>query len=320
VLPFLENVTRGRGVPPERLREVAVQYELFGGRSPINDQNRALMAAVTEELTRRGHDLPGAWGNRNWEPYLLDGLRELSAVGRRRTVCVVTSAFSSYSGCRQYLDDIDRALGELADPPEITRVRVFWNHPEFLGTIADRVTEARSAAGLPPDTHVVFTAHSIPVAQAATCDYVAQLTEAVSLVTDLAALTGTTELCFQSRSGPPQVPWLEPDIGDRIRELAGDGVDELLVVPLGFVSDHMEVVYDLDTQAAGLAEELGVRMVRVPAPGTHPRFVAMLVDLMEEAAGLTEQRPALGSRGPRPDTCTAGCCPAPARPQPAARS
>ena len=320
VMPFLENVTRGRDVPPERLQVVAEQYLLFGGRSPITDQSRALLAAIDDELDRRGHELPGGWGNRNWAPFLDDALADLRDRGHHETLCIVTSAFSSYSGCRQYHDDLARAVAAVPDAPHVRRTRVFWNHPDFLGTVAERLDAARVAAGFGPDVATVFTAHSIPLAQAATSDYEAQLAEAVSLVTELAGLEGRVRLAYQSRSGPARVPWLEPDIGDTLRELAAHQVDEVLVVPLGFVSDHMEVVYDLDTLAAATADELAINMVRVPTAGTHPRFVSMLVDLLEEAAGVRLDRPALGTAGPRPDECDAECCPAPQRPQPAARS
>ena len=320
VMGFLRNVTRGRDVPDERLAVVAEQYERFGGRSPINDQNRALLAAVDEELRRRGHDLTSAWGNRNWTPYLADALGELASSGHRRTLCIVTSAFSSYSGCRQYHDDLAAATEQVDDHPLVRRTRVFWNHPEFLGAVADRVIEAREAAGLGADVTTVFTAHSIPTAMAQTCDYESQLHEASRLVAELAGLTSPARLAYQSRSGPPQVPWLEPDINDELAGLASAGVREVLVVPLGFVSDHMEVVYDLDDQAAATAQEHGVTMARAATVGTHPRFVAMLVDLLEEAAAVRPDRPAIGSFGPRPDVCAPGCCPAPARRQPAARS
>jgi protoporphyrin/coproporphyrin ferrochelatase len=320
VMPFLENVTRGRDVPVERLLAVAEQYQLFGGRSPINDHCRALREAVCEELDRRGHSLLSGWGNRNWAPFLDDALRELAAEGARKTLCLVTSAFSSFSGCRQYHDDLAGAISRVPDAPLVRRTRVFWNHPDYLGTVADRITASRAEAGWGPAVTTVFTAHSIPMAQAATSDYEGQLTEAVSLVADLAGLTGEVELAYQSRSGPPQVPWLEPDVGDTLRSLAAADVDRVLVVPLGFVSDHMEVVYDLDTLAAATADEVGITMERVPTPGTHPRFVAMLVDLLEEAAGVRDDRPALGTAGPRPDDCDPGCCPAPQRGQPAARS
>ena len=308
VLPFLQNVTRGRNVPPERLREVALQYDAHGGRSPINGQNQALRAAVDAELAARGHVLPGAWGNRNWTPYLHEALVELRDRGHTNTLCVVTSAFSSYSGCRQYHDDIASAQQRVAGAPAVRRVRVYWNHPGFLGAVAARIEQARRDAGLTHDVHTVFTAHSIPVAQAETCDYQSQLTEAMSLIGASAQLTGPVELAFQSRSGPPHIAWLEPDIGARLAAIASSGTAAVLVVPLGFVSDHMEVIHDLDELAAGVATAAGLRMVRAATVGTHPQFVSMLVDLLEEAAGLRSDRPALGVSGPRPDACQPDCC------------
>lgn len=314
VMPFLRNVTRGRGVPDERLAVVADQYARFGGRSPINQHNRDLIAAVETELATRGHELPSSFGNRNWDPYLSDTLAELRGAGRRRTLCLVTSAFSSYSGCRQYHDDIERARAEVEGAPRVTRTRVYWDHPGFLRAVADRLSTARADANVHPHTPTLFTAHSIPAAQAAGCDYESQLAEAVALVSDLAELDRGGEVVYQSRSGPPQVPWLEPDIGDRLAELARDGHREVVVVPLGFVSDHMEVMYDLDDQARAIAEDHDLRMVRVPTVGTHPQFVSMLVDLLEETAGLRNDRPSMSVSGPRPDRCAPGCCPAPARP------
>ncbi|MGY9074226.1 MAG: ferrochelatase [Acidimicrobiales bacterium] len=313
VLPFLQNVTRGRDIPTERLEVVGSHYQLFGGVSPINGQNRDLVAALEVELAGRGHDVPVAWGNRNWKPYLRDAATELREQGHRRVATLVTSAFSSYSGCRQYHDDIARASAQVTDGPSLDRVRVFWNHPEYLGAVADRMTEALSAVELSKEVRVVFTAHSIPESMAANCDYEQQLHEAAGLVMELGGLNGPHSVVYQSRSGPPQVPWLEPDICDHIGVLAEEGVDQLVVVPIGFVSDHMEVVYDLDTQAAGVAAELGVELVRVSTVGTHPRFVAMLVDLIEELAGLRADRPYLGNAGPRPDMCALDCCPAPQR-------
>ncbi len=314
VTPFLRNVTAGRGVPDARLAEVAAQYEMFGGRSPINGHNRALRSAVEAELTQRGHSLTSAWGNRNWTPTVPTALEELRDAGCTHTVCIATSAFSSYSGCRQYHDDIERARAGVPGAPAVQRVRVFWNHPAFVGSVADRIVDHLEEAGLDGRVATVFTAHSIPVAQAATCDYAQQLREATTLVARSAGLTGRVELAYQSRSGPPSVPWLEPDINDTLRTLSDDGVEVVLVVPLGFLSDHMEVVFDLDTQAAATAEALGIQMIRVATVGSLPRFVSMLVDLMEEAAGLRTERPSVGRSGPRPDICAAGCCPAPQRP------
>ena len=314
VMPFLRNVTAGRGVPDERLAVVAEQYELFGGKSPINELNQQLLCALEEELASRGHEMATFWGNRNWHPFVTDTIVDLKSLGHTSTVCLVTSAFSSYSGCRQYHEDLDRARNEVPGAPNIERVRVYWDHPDFLGTAAELLAESRDAAGLSSETPVLHSAHSLPLSMAANCDYQQQLNEAASIVNELAGMRGPYEVVFQSRSGPPSVPWLTPDIDQRIHELAEQGTQELLVHPLGFVADHMEVLFDLDTQSAAAAKEAGVKMVRTPTVGTHPRFVSMLVDLVEEAAGLRADRPSLSKSGPRPDKCNSQCCPAPTRP------
>ena len=314
VMPFLRNVTAGRGVPDERLAVVAEQYELFGGKSPINDLNQELLRALDEELGSRGHEIATFWGNRNWHPFVADTINNLKSLGHTSTVCLVTSAFSSYSGCRQYHEDLDRARSEVPGAPTVERVRVYWDHPDFLGAAAELLAERRDAAGLSSETPVLHSAHSLPLSMAANCDYQQQLNEAASIVNELAGMRGPCEVVFQSRSGPPSVPWLTPDIDQRIHELAEQGTDALLVHPLGFVADHMEVLFDLDTQSAAAAKEAGVKMVRTPTVGTHPRFVSMLVDLVEEAAGLRADRPSLSKSGPRPDNCNSQCCPAPTRP------
>ncbi|MGB1795250.1 MAG: ferrochelatase [Acidimicrobiales bacterium] len=314
VMPFLRNVTAGRGVPDERLAVVAEQYELFGGKSPINELNQQLLCALDEELASRGHEMATFWGNRNWHPFVTDTIADLKSLGHTSTVCLVTSAFSSYSGCRQYHEDLDRARNEVPGAPNIERVRVYWDHPDFLGTAAELLAESRDAAGLSSETPVLHSAHSLPLSMAANCDYQQQLNEAAAIVNELAGMRGPYEVVFQSRSGPPSVPWLTPDIDQRIHELAEQGTQELLVHPLGFVADHMEVLFDLDTQSAAAAKEAGVKMVRTPTVGTHPRFVSMLVDLVEEAAGLRADRPSLSKSGPRPDKCNSQCCPAPTRP------
>ena len=314
VMPFLRNVTAGRGVPDERLAVVAEQYELFGGKSPINELNQQLLSALDEELVSRGHEMATFWGNRNWHPFVTDTIADLKSLGHTSTVCLVTSAFSSYSGCRQYHEDLDRARNEVPGAPNIERVRVYWDHPDFLGTAAELLAESRDAAGLSSETPVLHSAHSLPLSMAANCDYQQQLNEAAAIVNELAGMRGPYEVVFQSRSGPPSVPWLTPDIDQRIHELAEQGTQELLVHPLGFVADHMEVLFDLDTQSAAAAKEAGVKMVRTPTVGTHPRFVSMLVDLVEEAAGLRADRPSLSKSGPRPDKCNSQCCPAPTRP------
>jgi ferrochelatase len=310
VVPFLENVTRGRNIPRERLEEVGTHYFSFGGVSPINAQCRELLAALRVELALHGPDLPVYWGNRNWHPFLADTLRQMADAGVRRAVAVATSAYSSYSACRQYLDDIDKAraaVGERA--PIVEKLPPFYNHPGFIETMATntRAAFARMRAA-PARTRLVFTAHSIPTAMAATCDYEAELGEAAALVAERAAPPGCAwDLVFQSRSGPPTQAWLEPDVCDHLRLLRDAGVAGVVVVPIGFVADHMEVKYDLDTQARQLADEIGLEMQRVLAVGAAPTFVAGLRDLV--ACHIEGRRPpALGTRGPRPFPCRSDCC------------
>lgn len=296
VMPFLENVTRGRNVPPERLAVVAEQYELFAGVSPINEQNRNLIDALRTELDRRGVDLPIHWGNRNWKPYVEDTMAELAAAGHRRVLALATSAFASYSGCRQYLEDIDRARAHVGESaPAVDKIRPYWNHPGFIAAVTARVDDALADA--PPDARLVFTAHSIPLSMASTSEYEAQLRSVASRIAD----DRPWDLVYQSRSGPPQVPWLEPDIVDHLQMLAEHRTAAVVVVPVGFVSDHMEVGFDLDTQAAQAASSLGMTMVRAATVGTHPLFVAGLADLVEQY--LAGDVPA----------CPVDCCPAPAR-------
>jgi protoporphyrin/coproporphyrin ferrochelatase len=312
VVPFLQNVLRGRNVPPERLREVAAHYEHFGGKSPINDQNRALIAAVEAEIQARGPALPVYWGNRNWHPFLVDTLRRMRDDGRRNALALVTSAFSSYSGCRQYREDIARAQEEVGPgAPRVDKLRVFYNHPGFVAANADRVRAA--FATLPAERRdaapLVFTAHSIPIAYARTSDYEAQLREACRLVA-AAAGRGEWTLVYQSRSGPPGQPWLEPDVLAHLDALAAGGTKDVVVSPIGFVSDHMEVLYDLDTEAADRARRLGLGFVRAGTPGVHPAFVAMVRDLVVERDSGSAERVCLGERGPMPDVCASDCCPA----------
>lgn len=311
VRPFLEHATRGRRVPRERLFEVAEHYHHFGGISPINAQNRALVAALAQELASRGQRLPVYFGNRNWHPFLEDTVRQMGDDGVRRGIALVTSAFSCYSGCRQYREDVIRAC-EAVGPgaPEFDKLRVFFNHPGFVAAKAATLTatlerfpaERRGAA------QVVFTAHSIPVAMARSSGYEAELREAAGLIAGVAGVTRWS-LAYQSRSGPPSVPWLEPDIGDHLRELRAGGVTEVVVHPIGFLSDHMEVLYDLDLEAKAVAEELGIGFARAPTAGTDPRLVAMLADLIAERTSGRPERPALGSLGPGHDICPVGCCP-----------
>jgi len=311
VMPFLENVTRGRGVPRERLLEVAEHYYHFDGVSPINAQNRALLTALRALLDVRGPALPLYWGNRNWRPFLTDTVARMAEDGVRRALAFVTSAFASHSSCRQYLDDIARARAEVgARAPVIDKLRLYWDHPGFIEPLVEH-TEAALAA-LPAEAqagaHLVFTAHSVPRAMADGSAYVAQLEEASGLVAGRLPSRHLWTLAFQSRSGPPSQPWLEPDIRDHLAALRARGVTDVVLVPIGFVSDHLEVRWDLDAAAAARARELGVRLARAATVGTHPRFVAMIRDLVLER---TEGGPrlALGHGGPATDICAPGCCP-----------
>jgi len=309
VMPFLRNVVRGRPVPPERLDQVAAHYHLFGGVSPINAANRALREAISSALLTRGRSLPVYWGNRNWHPLLTDTVRAMRDDGVRRAAAFVTSAYSSYSSCRQYLDDIDTARAAVGPGgPEIVKLRPYFNHPGFVRPLAAGLRAARLEAG--PDAPVLMTAHSIPVAQAATCRYELELAEAARLVAaDAGEPDGSWQLVYQSRSGPPGQPWLGPDIDDAIGALS-DTVRSVVVVPLGFVSGHMEVVFDLDRQAAATADKRGMKMVRSATPGSHPDFAVMVAQLVEE---MEDAGPAisLGSLGPAPCPCHPGCCPGP---------
>ncbi len=320
VMPFLENVTRGRGVPPQRLAAVAEHYYAFGGVSPINQQSRDLLAAVRAGMTASGLSLPLYWGNRNWTPYLTDTVRAMAADGVRRAVAFVTSAYSSYSGCRQYLDDIEQARAA-AGPgaPRIDKIRRYYNHPGFIEPFAGAAADALATlpADVRDDAHLVFTAHSVPVAMAEASGpgraggrgrYVAELNEAARLI---AERTGGGRhpwtLAYQSRSGPPSQPWLEPDVRDHIGDLAKSGTRAVVVIPAGFVSDHMEVRHDLDVEAAQAAESLGVAFARAATPGAHPRFAAMVTELVRERmTGVPSA--ALGSQGVPSQECPADCC------------
>ncbi|WP_436762029.1 ferrochelatase [Streptosporangium sp. V21-05] len=306
VMPFLENVVRGRGIPRERLLEVEAHYQRFGGASPINQQCRDLIAAVEPTV-----GLPVYWGNRNWHPYLEDTLRRMASDGVRRAAAFVTSAYGSYSACRQYLDDIALARAAVEGAPEVVKLRHYFDHPGFVAAMADHTREAldRLPAGLGDSARLVFTAHSIPASMAATAGpgggaYEAQLRRAAALVTaevrgdggsggDKA--DGAWDLVWQSRSGAPHIPWLEPDVCDHLLEVDAPAV---VLVPIGFVSDHMEVVYDLDVEAAETARKIGLPLARAATAGTHPRFVSMVGELLAE---------------PEPAGCAATCCPAPPR-------
>ncbi len=310
VLPFLQNVMRGRPVRPERLEQVAAHYYEFGGVSPINAENRALRDAIGDSLAARGRSLPVYWGNRNWDPFLTDTLRAMRDDGIRRAAAFVTSAYSSYSSCRQYLDDIAAARAAVGPgAPEVLKLRSYFNHRGFVGPLADGLRTARLEAG--PDAPVLMTAHSIPAAQAATCRYEVELAETARLVAGQAGEPeGSWEVVYQSRSGPPSQPWLGPDIKEAIEALPGS-TRGIVVVPIGFVSDHMEVVYDLDREAAATAEKRGIKLIRSATPSRHPDFalmVAQLVEEMEEVGGALT----LGDMGPAPCPCLPGCCPGPA--------
>ena len=312
VLPFLENVLRGKNVPRQRMEAVAEHYHHFGGKSPINGQNRALLVALRAELEQHGPRLPIYWGNRNWHPMLADTVRQMQADGVRRALAFVTSAYSSYSSCRQYLENLTaarEAVGEGA--PTIDKIRAYYNHPLYIAATAERVQEAldRISQERRPSAHVVYTAHSIPTSMAENCRYSQQLTEAASLTSArLGRQPGP--VVFQSRSGPPTQPWLGPDILEHLRAIAASGAaKDLVIVPIGFVSDHMEVVYDLDTEARALSAELGLTMVRAACVGTHPQFIAMIRELILERITPDGQRRSLGELGASHDVCREGCCP-----------
>lgn len=341
VVPFLENVTRGRGIPTERLKEVGQHYFLFGGVSPINEQNRVLLQALRADFRENGLELPVYWGNRNWAPYLTDTLREMTKDGRRRIAVLATSAYASYSGCRQYRENLADALATLADeglePPRVDKLRHYFNHPGFVRPMAESVLA--SLADLPEHVragaHLAFTTHSVPLAAADTSGpvedhgeggaYVAQHLDVARLIADtVREETGVEHpwrLVYQSRSGAPHIPWLEPDICDHLEAVHGAGAPAVVMVPIGFVSDHMEVLYDLDTEATAKAAELGLPVRRSATVGADERFVAAVRDLLLERAaterGGAVERCALGSLGPSHDLCPVGCCPA-RTPRPAA--
>jgi protoporphyrin/coproporphyrin ferrochelatase len=301
VLPFLENVLRGKNVPRERMLEVAEHYYHFDGRSPINDQNREFMAAVEQEFKANGPRIPIYWGNRNWDPFLADTLRQMKADGVRRPAALVTSAFGSYSGCRQYREDIARAQKEAgAEDITIEKLPNFCNRKEFITAMTDRVLEAMEK--LPGAEKLVFTAHSIPVSMAEQSPYVRQLKQASAAVASASGF-GNWELVYQSRSGPPGQPWLGPDVCEYLRAQQAAGVRKVIVCPIGFISDHMEVLYDLDTEARAVADEIGLQMTRAGTAGSHPALIAMVQDMVLYA----QATPVLAH-------CEPGCCPAPQRP------
>ncbi|GGP98946.1 putative ferrochelatase [Streptomyces roseolilacinus] len=334
VVPFLENVTRGRGIPKERLKEVGQHYFLFGGVSPINDQCRELLTALREDFAAAGLDLPVYWGNRNWTPYLTDTLREMVRDGRRRIAVLATSAYASYSGCRQYRENLADALAALEAEglplPKVDKLRHYFNHPGFVEPMTEGVLRSLAELDEPvrAGAHLAFTTHSIPDSAADTSGpvedhgrggaYVKQHLDVARLVAEaVRERTGVDhpwQLVYQSRSGAPHVPWLEPDICDHLEELHEAGAPAVVMVPIGFVSDHMEVLYDLDTEATAKAAELGLPVRRSATVGADPRFAAAVRDLLLERAaaerGAAVERCALGALGASHDLCPVGCCPA----------
>jgi ferrochelatase len=317
VIPFLETVLRGKNIPRERLLTVAEHYYHFEGKSPINQQTREMIAALEAELAQSGLKLPIYWGNRNWHPLLPETLRQMKQDGIRRALGFVTSAYSSYSGCRQYREDIARAQSEVgAGAPEVDKLRAFFNHPAFIEATVDRMQDALRA--IPGDARqniqIVYTAHSVPLSMANTSDYVTQLEEVRRLVS--AAIGHTNDvLVYQSRSGAPGQPWLEPDVLDYLRRVKAENLASAVVLaPISFLSDHMEVLYDLDIEALQRCGSLGLPMARAKTVGVHPKFIGMIRELILERMNPESERRALGTLGARPDICAADCCPAPQRP------
>jgi len=316
VMPFLENVTAGRGIPRDRLADVGRHYELFGGVSPINRLNRELLDAIRLDFAAHELDLPVYWGNRNWDPYLRDSVRQLADDGISRAICFVTSAYSSYSGCRQYRENLFEASSDL--PVRLSRLRHYFNHPGFVTPFVEATRAALADA--PAGAHVVFVTHSIPSAMnemSGGPGRQAYLRQHRAVADEVARQVGAQDwsLAFCSRSGSPRVPWLEPDINDHLTALHRGGATAVVVVPIGFVSDHMEVVYDLDTEARATAERLGLVLVRAATPGAHPLFVEMVRDLVLERAaverGEAVDRCTVGPLGASHDVCADGCCPNP---------
>jgi protoporphyrin/coproporphyrin ferrochelatase len=309
VIPFLQNVLRGRNVPRERMLQVAHHYEMFDGVSPINHQNRKLIAALKQELKINGPDLPIYWGNRNWHPMLANTVRQMAGAGVKRALAFVTSAYSSFSSCRQYLQNIAEAQATVgSDAPHIDKLRAFYNHPLFIEANVEQIRASMSQ--LPQNARssarLVFTAHSIPESMAANSDYEAQINEAGLLIAAELNVKNW-QVVYQSRSGSPAQPWLGPDVCDHLKQLRAEGVTEVVIAPIGFVSDHMEVIYDLDVEAQQLANEIGVNMRRAETAGTHPAFVRMIRELMMERINNETPR-YLGSRGANHDVCLPDCC------------
>ena len=309
VMPFLDNVLRGRPIPAAAKARVAERYAQFDGVSPINAHTRAFVECLEDNLRRADLHLPVYWGNRNWRPFLGDAVRLMAADGVRNVIAYVASTFSSYSGCRQYREDLHRATLGVATAPRIDKLRQAWNHPGFVTAMTDCVREAMHIAG---DVPVLFTAHSLPVAMAAGCAYEAQLRDAcTSVAEELGGLDWT--LAYQSKGAGGGVAWLEPTVADALREIrqgrfGRSSSPGVVVAPIGFVCDHMEVVWDLDRDAANVAKELGLDMIRAKTVGTHPAYVQMVVDLIVERMSANPRRPSKGTLGPGHDFCAVDCC------------
>jgi ferrochelatase len=321
VIPFLENVLRGRNIPRERMLSVAEHYYHFEGKSPINQQTRELIVALEGELERGGPKLPIYWGNRNWHPLLPETLRKMQQDGIRRALAFVTSAYSSYSGCRQYREDIAQAQSEVGlcqsgpGAPEVDKLRPFFNHPAFVEATVERVRDALRDVPVNsrPDVRIVYTAHSIPLSMANTCDYVKQLEEVRRLVSGALGYAKDA-LVYQSRSGAPGQPWLEPDVLDYLRHVkSGNLASAVVLAPIGFISDHMEVLYDLDVEARQLCDSLALPMTRAKTVGVHPKFIGMIRELILERMNPEAERRALGLLRPRLDVCAEDCCLGPGR-------
>lgn len=318
VVPFLQQVTRGRDIPEERLRLVGQHYFDRGGVSPINDHCRSLIAALAPALADSGVELPIYWGNRNWDPWLVDAVSKMRDDGITNALAFVTSAYSSYSSCRQYRENIAAAQATVGDgAPQIEKLRVFYNHPGFVVPIADAVAASLATVyNTHANPHVLFTAHSIPTSMADTSAYEQQLCNVMDLVAELVPNMPPHQLVWQSRSGPPHMPWLEPDVCDAIDSLSNH--DSVVIAPIGFISDHMEVIQDLDTDARRAADRRGFGFVRASTVGTDPRFISAIVELVHERISSIKPR-ALGNRGLDPTQCVGACCPAPTRARPAAQ-
>jgi ferrochelatase len=310
VMPFLENVLRGKNVPRERMLEVFEHYKHFGGVSPINEQNRQLIAALQAELHEHHIELPVYWGNRNWHPLLPDTLRQMQVDGIKNALAFFTSIYSCYSGCRQYRENIADAQASLGgEAPEINKLRMAFNHPLYIDACVDRVRTAMAeiSSERQSQTHVLFTAHSIPMGMADGCQYETQLNESCRLIMESIG-SNPWHLVYQSRSGPPMQPWLEPDVCDFLKEL--NEISEarsVVIMPVGFISDHMEVLFDLDTEAKEVCAELGITMARAKTVGKHPKFVSMIRELILERTDGAEKR-AIGAMPANWDVCPSDCC------------